>query len=514
MEKNNLIKCPNCNTEINVNEVLFKQLQSQFDSDYQNKISLMEKQFSQKESELEKIKNNFESEKKEFENNLKSEIEKKLNEEKQQLESDLKKKLDDEKEEFKKRVLSENNEQLESLKKELDEKSDKLKEYNKAVAENEKLKREKEEIKEQIIREKEEEFREERNKLKLQLESDLKKKLDDEKEEFKKRMLSENNEQLESLKKELDEKSDKLKEYNKTVAENEKLKREKEEIKEQIIYEKEKEFNQKLQEERSRITQRFEDDYKLTLKEREKTIEDMSKQIEELKKRAEQGSMQLQGEVQELEIERTLRELFPFDEINEVKKGAKGADVIQAIRNTTGTLCGKIYYESKRTKNFDNNWISKLKEDNLLEKADVLVIITEAMPEEQEKFIFRDGVWICSFREFRWFVPVLRYSVIEVHNVAITNQGRESKMEMLYNYLVSQEFRGQFEAIIEGFYSIQEGFNKEKMQIQKIWKEREKQLEKIRTNTSYFYGAIKGIAGTSIPNIQLLEMDNDEKLLE
>ncbi len=240
----------------------------------------------------------------------------------------------------------------------------------------------------------------------------------------------------------------------------------------------------------------------------------MHKQIEDLRKRAEQGSVQLQGEVQELEIEKTLKELFPFDEIIEVKKGVRGADITQIIKNSTGDLCGKIYYESKRTKNFDKNWISKLKEDNLQEKADILVIISEAMPDGQSKFFFKDGVWICSFREYPWLVPVLRYSVLEVHRVAITNEGRETRMEMLYNYLTGQEFRGQFEAMLDGFYSLKKNYEKEKMQIQKIWGERDAQLEKILNNSSYFYGKIKGIAESALPDIPFFEAIKDEKLLE
>lgn len=437
MEKTNLINCPNCNAEINVNEVLFKQFELQFSKEYRQKQSDLEKQFLEKESDLSEIQNILDKEKKELEEKNKD---------------------------FAERVKS----QVE----------------NKIAAE------------------------------KLLLEQSFKEKNEKEKEEFKQSLIFENSQKMELLEKELKEKSEKLRDFNKMSAEIEILKREKEEIKEQVSSEKEKEFSKKLQEEREKVSQRVEDDFKLTLKERDKTIEDMHKQIEDLRKRAEQGSVQLQGEVQELEIEKTLKELFPFDEIIEVKKGVRGADITQIIKNSTGDLCGKIYYESKRTKNFDKNWISKLKEDNLQEKADILVIISEAMPDGQSKFFFKDGVWICSFREYPWLVPVLRYSVLEVHRVAITNEGRETRMEMLYNYLTGQEFRGQFEAMLDGFYSLKKNYEKEKMQIQKIWGERDAQLEKILNNSSYFYGKIKGIAESALPDIPFFEAIKDEKLLE
>ena len=193
-----------------------------------------------------------------------------------------------------------------------------------------------------------------------------------------------------------------------------------------------------------------------------------------------------------------------------LKKGQRGADVIQIVKTNHGNDCGKIYYESKRTKDFKYDWIQKLKDDNLEAKADILVIVTEAMPPDCEyKYFLKDGVWICSFWEIKGFSLVLRQGLLQVQAVTVTQQGKDSKMEMLYNYLTSQEFRGQFEAILVGFKSLQDGYADEKLKMQKVWKEREKQLDKILSNAVNFYGSLKGIAGASIPDIKMLE--NEDK---
>ncbi|GAB4135647.1 MAG: DUF2130 domain-containing protein [Bacteroidia bacterium] len=243
----------------------------------------------------------------------------------------------------------------------------------------------------------------------------------------------------------------------------------------------------------------------IRVKELQEKLDKQMKLAEEMKRKAEQGSMQSQGEILELEMERMLRDMYPYDEITEVKKGQRGADVIQRVRTMNGVDCGSIYYEVKRTKTFEEDWIKKLKDDNLQLKADILVIATEAMPKGENRFYFKDGVWVCAFTEAKALSLVLRYSLLQTQNLKITLHGRESKAELLYNFVTSIEFKSQLEAILEGFADLQKGYNKERMQLQKIWKEREKQLEKILSNAIGFYGAMKGIAGASVPDIKMLE---------
>lgn len=311
--------------------------------------------------------------------------------------------------------------------------------------------------------------------------------------------------EVRELKKELDEKSLQVRELNKTRAEVERLRREKEELRDEIVLEKERELSEKLKTEKSKIRTNLEEEYTFKMRELEKQLEDQKELAAEMKRKAEQGSVQLQGEVQELEIEKVLRDLYVHDEILEVKKGQRGADIVHCVRNTYGAGCGKIYYESKRTKNFDAGWLKKLREDNHSVRADILVLVTEAMPNDSEGYLYQDGVWICSFWQVKSLSMVLRHGLLQLHERVQIQQGKETKAEMLYEFLTGSEFKGQFEAILEGFKTIQDGYSREKLQMSKIWKEREKQLDRILTNAAGFYGSVRGIAGSAMPAVKMLE---------
>ncbi len=319
------------------------------------------------------------------------------------------------------------------------------------------------------------------------------------------RIRKESESEVLELKKELDEKSGQLRDLNKTKAEIERLRREKAELRDEIALEKEIELTEKLKAEKAKIRSSVEEEYTFKMRELEKQLEDQKELAAEMKRKADQGSVQLQGEVQELELEKVLREMYIHDEITEIKKGQRGADTLQCVKNPVGVECGKICYESKRTKNFDANWLKKLREDNLTVKADVLVLVTEALPDGCDGYTFQDGVWICTFWQVRGLSMVLRHSLLEVHARVQIHQGKETKAEMLYEFLTSQEFKGQFEGILEGFKSIQDGYSREKLQMTKIWKEREKQLDRILLNASGFYGSVRGIAGSAMPQVQMLE---------
>lgn len=317
-------------------------------------------------------------------------------------------------------------------------------------------------------------------------------------------LSEETSEQIKSLKIELDEKSTQVKELNKSKAEIEKLKREKDELRDSILFEKEKEYSEKLKEEKSKIQKQSDEVSFLKIKELEKQLEDQKKLAEEMQRKAQQGSMQLQGEVQELAIEDLLKEYFPLDLIEEVGKGIKGADIVQTVRNKTNNDCGIILYESKRTKAFSNDWVSKLKNDALSVKANVCVLITEAMPDDISSFGLKDGVWICTFRDFKGLVLLLRESLIKISEAYHSQTNKGEKMQMLYDYMSSVEFKNQMEAILSSFTELQFGYIQEKNQMEKIWKKREKQLERIMLNTNHFIGSVQGIAGGSIPEIKLI----------
>ena len=313
--------------------------------------------------------------------------------------------------------------------------------------------------------------------------------------------------QLKSLTEADAESKKKITELKNTQIENERLKRQLDDQKQDLLLEFERKLSKRLEEEANTIRQREKESSELKVRELEKKLDDQAKLVDEMKRKAEQGSTQMQGEVQEIALEKMLRDLYEIegDEIEEVKKGQRGADVIQIVKTRQGDLCGKICYESKRTKKFDEGWLQKLRDDNLEVKADVLVIVTEAMPPGLERFFCRDNVWVCSFWEIRGLSMALRYAIMRTHAVSVVHQGKETKMEMIYDYLTGNEFAGQFGAILEGFKALQDNYALERLRMETIWKEREKQLTKILANAARFYGSIKGIAGQSIPNIKMLE---------
>jgi hypothetical protein len=292
--------------------------------------------------------------------------------------------------------------------------------------------------------------------------------------------------------------------------------------KEQELKNKEEELElslqKKLQEERTKLSDEIrkleeqriaakETEYQLRLKELEKQLDDQKKSTDEMKRKLEQGSMQLQGEVQELMLEELLRSSFPFDSIEEVGKGVKGADCIQIVRNQFGQDCGKIIYESKRTKDFSNEWIEKLKADMRSQGADVAVIVTQAMPKDLNQFAQKDGVWVCSFAEVKALAAVLRDGILKLAAASKSNENKGDKMHMLYHYLTSNEFGEQWKAIREGFMSMKLSIQKERDAMEKLWKQREKQLEKVLLNAAHIKGSVEGIAGTDV-NVNLLD-DND-----
>lgn len=255
-----------------------------------------------------------------------------------------------------------------------------------------------------------------------------------------------------------------------------------------------------------------ETEHQLRVKELEKQLDDQKKLAEEMKRKAEQGSMQLQGEVQELILEELLRNTFPFDLIEEVGKGVRGADCVHNVRNQFGQECGRIIYESKRTKDFSLEWIEKLKKDMRSMGVDVAVIVTQCYPKGMDCFGEKDGVWICSFDEVKAVSYILRDGIIKLFNASKSQENKGDKMHMLYDYLTSNEFSEQWKAIREGFMSMKLSIQRERDAMERLWKAREKQLEKVLLNAAHIRGSIEGISGND--SIQLSLTDDDEMLLE
>jgi len=419
MEKNAKIKCPNCGTSIDVQDILAHQLENEIQQKYQQQLAEEKKKYDSEFEGLNKAKEQFEQKKKQ-ENEL-----------------------------FQERLERQ------------------LKEERKAVEE----------------------------KLKLKLKE-------------------EQSEQFNALQKELNEKSEQIKELNRTKAEIEKLKREKSELKEIAEAEAQKSLNETLLTEKEKIRKQEEDKNEFRFKELQKQLEDQRRLTEEMKRKQEQGSMQLQGEVQELAIEEWLGSQFPLDTIDEIKKGARGGDCIQIVNTRTLQNCGTIYYESKRTKDFQPSWIEKFKADIREKGANIGVLVTEVMPADMERMGLKDGIWICNYDEFKGLCSVLRESIIQI-NVALSSQeNKGDKMHMLYDYLTGNTFRLQVEAIVEGFTQMKADLESEKRALQSIWKKREKQIDKVTINTIDMHASIKGIAGNAIQSVKLIELAEPENSIE
>ncbi len=330
----------------------------------------------------------------------------------------------------------------------------------------------------------------------------LEKKEQELKERLKEAVRGDYAKMIEDMQKELDEKSQQTKELYATQAEIQKLRREKEEAESKIEARAQASLAQQMQD----YKQKLEAQILLQIKEKDKKIQDMQKQLTEAQRTAQSGSQQLQGEVQELAIEEYLQSHFPFDTIEEIRKGQSGGDCIQIIHTRDAQNCGKIYYESKRTKEFKREWIEKFKGDMRQRGVDVGVLITESMPKELEQMGLLDGIWVCTFTEFKALSFILREGIIQIYLAKKSQENKQDKMQLLYSFLTSVEFKMQIEAIVEGFTQMQIDLEREKMAVQKLWKQREKQIQKVLEGATGLYGSIKGIAGSAIENIKFLEL--------
>lgn len=362
------------------------------------------------------------------------------------------------------------------------------------TAREQELKRREQELEEKRQRENEI-FQKKLNKERQQLESQLKLKFSQDYDE----MLREKNRELKEV-------EQKLLQLRQAEIENARLKRALSQQHKDLELEFETKLSERIKTMEGQIAERERTRLELTLKEKEKQLEDQSKLIKQLQRKSENVSGQLHGEVQEMAIENWLVRHFPLDTIEEIKKGARGADCIQHVHTREKRNCGSIYYESKRTKEFQPAWIDKFKDDMRERSADVGVIVSQAMPRDMERLGMRNGIWICSFEEFKGLSHVLREMIVRLSQTVDARENKGEKMELLYAFLTSIEFKLYIEGIVEGFTQMQDDLQREKNAMTRIWNQREKQIQKVLENTAGMFGAIKGIAGASLPDIEMLQL--------
>jgi hypothetical protein len=323
---------------------------------------------------------------------------------------------------------------------------------------------------------------------------------------LKSKIAEENADRLAAMERELQEKSAQVKELNKAKAEIERINREKSELKEAIQAEAERRLNEQLAEEKNKIRRQEQEKSELKIRELVKQLEDQKELTEQMKRKQEQGSMQLQGEVQELAIEDWLKSHFIGDDIVEIKKGERGADCLQVVNTREKLNCGKIYYESKRAQAFGKNWIDVFKNDLRDKGADVGVLVTKVYPAGMERMGNYQGIWVCSFEEFKGLCFVLRESLIQINLAVASQENKGEKMAMLYDLLMSTQFKRQIVAIIDTFTAMKTTLEKEKRATQASWATREQQIENVVINTIQMWGSIKGIAGKDLGTIDALEL--------
>jgi len=328
---------------------------------------------------------------------------------------------------------------------------------------------------------------------------------------IKAQVQAETSEEILSFQKQLDEKTKEVKQMNRLKTELAESKRKFDGLKEEIELEAEVKLNLILIEEKSKIRNQVDLENELKFSEKDNLIEKLKEQTKDMQRKLEQGSMQVQGETQELAIEEYLRACFPLDTIAEIKKGARGADSLQIVNTRTKHNCGSIMYESKRTKEFSGAWIEKFKGDMREKGALMGVLITETMPSDMDRLGLKDGIWVCTYEEFKGLCFALRESVILYSTAMASQENKGDKMTLLYDYLTSNEFRLHVEAIVDGFSQMEYDLVSERRSMEGIWKKREKQIQKVLHSTVHMYSSIKGIGGNSIGTIQALELPAPDK---
>lgn len=359
--------------------------------------------------------------------------------------------------------------------------------------------------KENSLTKKENELKQKTADLDQQVEAKAKLEIDKKEREIKKKVQQDFEGQLTQLNADIESKRKENLSLKKIELENTKLKNDLELQRINIEAEFEKKKKEDLKTVTSTLKENLRNEFELQLKDKDQQLSNMKEQVDIMKKKAEQGSMQQQGETLEILVEEILRDHHPFDRIEEIKKGVHGADILHTVINNSGAECGKILYECKRAKNWGKDWIDKLKSDALEAKAELKVLVTEVLPEGAEKISIIDGICICKYQDVRGVSALLRERLINVAFLNNSQVNKGEKMQMLYNYLTSEEFKMQLTGVVEGFSELQQSYFEEKKKMHALWKQREKQLEKIILGTTSFYGAIRGIAGASVPIIALLE---------
>jgi hypothetical protein len=326
-------------------------------------------------------------------------------------------------------------------------------------------------------------------------------------EEARKKIQETSEKAVKELEEQLREQRLRAKAAEEAELEMRKRQRQIEEREKQLELQVERELDKRVKEEQEKFSKIETERFSLKEKEYQKQIDDMKNLVEEARRKASTVSQQLQGEVMELQLEKMLRDTFSDDEVNEVKKGQFGADLLQTVKNGFGKSVGIIVWESKQTEHFSDKWLPKLREDCRACNGSLAVLVTRTLPEEIKTCGEVERVWITSIEFVIPLAQLLRQTLLKVDQEKTAQSGKDIKTEMLYQYINSQEFRGRVEGIVESFREMKDDLDREQRALQNIWKKREKQILRLATNTAYMYGEMQGLVGASLPSIQGLELE-------
>jgi hypothetical protein len=342
-----------------------------------------------------------------------------------------------------------------------------------------------------------------------EIEAKLKERLSEAEKKAAQKLEGRYADQLKELQKDLEEKDAAIKTFRDKELELRKEQRKLKEAAESLELDVARKMDEEREKIREEVSKKAAEDHRLKDKEKDKVINDLRASLEDMKRKAEQGSMETQGEVLEQDFEAQLQAFFVHDEIQPVPKGIKGADLIQTVRTPMGSECGILLWETKNTKAWSNNWIPKLKDDMIETRASIAILVSVVLPNNIKRFGQVDGVWVSDPLCAIPLAAALREHLEAISRERTASTGKNEKMEALYQYLAGVEFKQKIEGIIEAFTSMQEQLNKERRAMEKHWKQREKQIERVVKNTAGLYGDMQGIIGGQIPAIPALELDDE-----
>jgi hypothetical protein len=466
------IKCPNCGELIPVSEALSHQIAEKTRAELKAEALQQQKAFAARENEL-----------KERENALDKIIQEKLKAEQVNITKEAEKKAHE--------LVSL---EIEDLKRQAAEKDLKLNALQQTELELRKQKRELEEREKTFDLEFQRKLAEGEQRIKSEAAKEVRDAVSLE---------------IGDLKMQAAEKDRKLAEAGKAELELRKQKRELEEKGKTLELEVARQIDAEREKIQENTIRQFQEEHRLKDAEKDKKLQDAIKANEELRRKLQQGSQQTQGEVLELELEELIKTNFPSDQIEQVPKGVSGADVVQKVMSRSGHLCGTIVWESKHTKAWNDGWLQKLKDDQRAVKADIAVLISEVLPKDCKHFGQYEGVWIANSQCAVSLAVALRSQLVEVAMAKLAAVGKKEKMETLYQYLSGSEFKQRVEAIVEAFVGMQDDLQEERRVTERRWAKREKQIQKVISNTSGMYGDFQGLIGSSLQTIPSLTAQND-----